>query len=543
MRIYFFSDDTGIKDLANGKRYINDVLLISKDAHNLKTEIDPSRCAYFYSGTDQMNNKFTMGYIIFLDGTTEVMIEGSLNGDGEQQARDIKAMMAKVEAKSRELLNKGKPKITITHIHPFSAEALSNSAKGGDIIVKVVDEKGKPVANKQVFLFTERLNRQNVGSPLVYSEPIQLYSHMWIDGHEISGFPAGFYQNPGDFWEGSVELRTDNNGMATYNYVDHIQYENLEDQLAKFGDAESRIWAFVFDKEHNDLGAHVTMGDNMSVTASSSVTIKFTSDAIIAAVMDVNSPVNVRHGDSNTDIPITSANVPFQINSTDRIRLGPASSVKIVWLSGERLSVAPKWEKFKNAEDITEFTIGTKDMGLLDTAQRYGISGLKYAHYVHLFFMPAVIYYHGAGAAIEHGIVFGIGIKGGEWSLEPGTEIEEVIEPIFIVPHSGILIDLGNNSSSIYTLEGTASVYNKDRSVVNVTTGHKMNVSQDGTFGQVATFSQANLDDEQKKLVEFAGQTSGKPVSPGTGGTSFCPFVSALGVVILLTLVVYYRRR
>jgi len=155
MSIYFFSDDTGIKDLANGKRYINDVLLVSKDAHNLKTEIDTSRCAYFYSGTDQMGNKFTMGYIILLDGTTEVMIEGSLIGDGEQQARDIKAMMAMVEAKSRELLNKGKPTITITHVHPFSAEALSNSAKGGDIIVKVVDDKGKPVANKQVFLFTE----------------------------------------------------------------------------------------------------------------------------------------------------------------------------------------------------------------------------------------------------------------------------------------------------------------------------------------------------------------------------------------------------
>jgi len=48
----------------------------------------------------------------------------------------------------------------------------------------------------------------------------------------------------------------------------------------------------------------------MSVTASNSVTIKFTSDAIIAAVMDVNSPVNVRHGDSNTDIQITSTERP-----------------------------------------------------------------------------------------------------------------------------------------------------------------------------------------------------------------------------------------
>jgi len=180
---------------------------------------------------------------------------------------------------------------------------------------------------------------------------------------------------------------------------------------------------------------------------------------------------------------------------------------------------------------------------MLDTARRYGVSGLEYAHYLHLAFTPAVIYYQGVGAAVEHGIVFGIGIKSGEWSLEPGTEIEEVIEPIFIVPHSGILIDLGNNSSSIYTLEGTASVYNKGRSVVNVTAGHKMNVSQDGTFGQVATFSQANLDGEQKKLVEFAGQTPGKSGSPGTGGTSFCPFVSALGVVILMTLVVYYRKR
>jgi len=62
-----------------------------------------------------------------------------------------------------------------------------------------------------------------------------MYSHMWIHGHEISGFPAGFYQNPEDFWEGSVELRTDSNGMATYNYVDHIQYKNSRISLGNSG--------------------------------------------------------------------------------------------------------------------------------------------------------------------------------------------------------------------------------------------------------------------------------------------------------------------
>jgi hypothetical protein len=541
MTIYFFSkEDIGKQDLENMKRNIDSGFLGVKNLRIISTSVDAVRCAYVYSGTEVGGSKITYGRIVFLDGPTEVAIEGVLRGDTEQQARDLQAMMDKVEAKAKELLKKGKPSITITHIHPFSTEALSDPLKGGDIIVKVVDDKGKPVANKQVFLFTERLNRQNVGSNWIYSEPIQMASHMWVHGHDISGFPAGYYQNPEDFWEGSVELRTDNNGVATYNYVDHIQYSILQDQIDKLGDAESRIWAFVFDKEHKDLGTHVTMGDNMSVTASDSVTIKFTSIAVIAAVMDVNSPVNVRHGDSNTDIPITSANVPYPINSTDRIRLGPASSVKIAWLSGERLSVADKWEKFKSAEDITEFTISTKDMGWLDTARRYGVTGLEYVHYAHLGLMPVVIYYEGGWVALKHGICFTIGTMGGEAVLEPGTEVEEVIEPILIVPHSGILIDFGNNSSSIYTLEGTAEVYRKDGAAVNVTTGHKMNVSQDGTFSQVSTFSQGQLDDEQKDLIEFAKETSG---NKGSSGASICPCASLLAVVMLVTLVVYYRRK
>jgi hypothetical protein len=124
-------------------------------------------------------------------------------------------------------------------------------------------------------------------------------------------------------------------------------------------------------------------------------------------------------------------------------------------------------------------------------------------------------------------------------------EIEPVTGPIYIVPHSRILIDL-DNATTIYTLEGTGTVYNATGTSVEVTTGNKINIVQGGALGPVSTFSENQLGEDQKRLLSYAQRVSVTTASPAsTSKPSSTPakqspapglLVSALAIVAVIHL-------
>lgn len=105
----------------------------------------------------------------------------------------------------------------------------------------------------------------------------------------------------------------------------------------------------------------------------------------------------------------------------------------------------------------------------------------------------------GAIAAIPRIFIIGLNLHG------------QMYDPLVIQPYSTILIDF-DKTATVYTVEGTGRLHNiKDKSTTDVTTGHKISVSPDGTFSHVSKFDRSELSDE---LSYFLDEIEGKPHKP-----------------------------
>ena len=474
------------------------------------------------------------GYRDFYQGLYIVNIHGKLKGVSD---KDAVAMFDKVEAKAMELLAKAFQSslhVTITHYDPFTPEALSDSGhNAGDVIVKVTDKNGNPVSNQNVYLFTEKLHGldfpDNSRSELI---------DLGFSSSDISNIIAGGL--PGYNWDSYEIINTNQYGIATYNYLSGINTSMVTRLLKKYSHADCKVWAAVFDKDP-PIGLGTT-NQQINVTSSDSFTADFKSIAIITRVYSTDpDDQKVRVMSMNNGVPagskaVTNGMTPYGLMSGDEILLEKGDKVDINWLCGYKVHIETArniWQALSDQYTV-KVDIGDKDMGwyqYINQRMTPTVSlgaGLGGTGFWALFSTPNP--YKLGWTAVTTGIALG-------WNVQ-----DKISSPIIVVPRSTFIVDFNNDTSTISTVEGQVTVMNLDNNVVNVTTGHTINISGDGSYGPLNSFEVGNLNSDQQQAIAVTANITQAGTTP-TGSPKASPFLFGFGAVLALVAMGYLKRR
>jgi len=235
----------------------------------------------------------------------------------------------------------------------------------------------------------------------------------------------------------------------------------------------------------------------------------------------------------------------------DKIVIRQYDEVIVQWLSGVTLGFRAKddWEKYK--VDYAVVNIGTTDSGLHD---RITVLANKWSPNASLGALAGVTGWKSLSAEIftkpalwaTLACLYPLGWQYGDnWT-----------NPIAVEPHSQILFDFDNNVT-LWTLEGNATVFTTvNQSTVDVTAGHSMQVSPDGTFGNLTTFKQSDLSpglaslakDMQNSETLAAATPASTQAPPGqlsTGGSGsnskmgeFLRLLAVVATIVVVALII-----
>lgn len=518
----------------------------SKHYRVIQTQDTSSRYSYLGCWQLKPNASYYFGTRVILY-KEKYYIE--IGGDGNYTSdKRLQSAFDKVEACAEAAIDRNsgaekQPTITITHVHPFSKEALRNAAKGGDIIATLKDANNRPMAGKDVYFFimNNRLINlsddalaipvmdQEIGSVLDSSMAVEIMSV--------------------DSWSRFVKVTTDANGIAQFNYLKngYINWENLEKLIKGKGSIFYTVFAYVFNEDPLTASHN---GQKVQKIAYAQTQFNFSGVAVIKEVT-FDDQIQVKKLNSEQIVDVTHYNVPYALIPGDEIRL-KYGYIPIYWLSGEKLMIFPKKDYLEKGHEYATFTIGSKDMGLYHRITMPGCIGnyiKNMAEVLHVTFEGVEMIFEGPLYPLIKIITISGGCYGIEEYIESGEQVTMYpIGDVLIEEHSLILVDFYKDAT-VYTIEGSATVYNKNGSFVNVTTGEKMNITVNGTLGQIHTFNQDQFDDTQKKFINYAKETFGQSDNSGVvNGTEYPVvliggIVALLGVAMLITVVVYKRKR
>jgi hypothetical protein len=398
--------------------------------------------------------------------------------------------------------------LTLVHHGAFDQDVLANQAPAGEITATLKQANGNTVSQANLYFFVEK------GDPNFYSANSQMPIRMPNPLPESAYLEQTMPQLNLEWTQ--CFGGTYNTGVISMNYIqqDLISYSLLLEYI-KFqhplGVGNSmRIYSIAFDLPLSS----VESGAKPKPVATASVDIVYNSIAVVGKITNQVSITSTISGYQQT-LPFTDKNTPCQISPDDVITMPRGSKLTIVWLSGTRMSMEPK-----ASYDECSFSIGMKDLGWMRSIRNLAAKTVTVVEYVHTVHGGYELYLAWAGegaiaakAALLMIVLLPVGIAA-DWLLEPNVESDYSNEAIVMGVHSTILVDQDLNSTSIYTLEGQATLYKNDSTDVAVTTGNSINITQTGVYGPVKPFTTSGLSSDQQALMEFAQvQATTQPTS------------------------------
>lgn len=426
------------------------------------------------------------------------------------------AMLKAIEDRCNELWE-GKTQLSMTHYNAFDPEILDNTARGdkdiavfnehngGDVSVTLQDDSGKPIAGRDVYFFLLGVPENN--NAIVLPDQGEELAAILRDSIPQVKDPGLF-----DSWHRYVKVATNEHGVATMNYVreGYVDYDALEKAIHENGRIIYTVYAYTFKE---DPFSAKGQGRKAQIQSEGSAAIDYKSVAVVRNLYYMSKDPGLDKGifierSEATGGPaedVSVDEVPVNIMPGDVVMLEKDTCAVVDWVSGERFFIKPKGDYFDEGSKYARVQIGNKDLGLY---YRVKFSNAVWAtkmafeagHWGHSFVM---MYVESSGWPIAHAVSITVAIIGAEHGIESSEdlEVQRNAPETMVVPHSRILIDCGGNGS-IYTFEGTASVYDKNGTfIANVTTGNKMMEAGNGTFSPVSGFSQDKVDADQKRLL------------------------------------------
>jgi hypothetical protein len=222
---------------------------------------------------------------------------------------------------------------------------------------------------------------------------------------------------------------------------------------------------------------------------------------------------------------------PHYVYAGEEVFFESNSQVTIKWVLGFGLNAAVK-QGFKDGGTIY---INYADAGSYRAFDRYagnpvvqaivgpGVTGLGF----YLLYTGTTTGAVMIGAPVAIAIGVGIGI------YEIG---KSYLDPLFVQAHSRILIGI-DEGYSVYTVEGTASLYNMDGDTIDVTTGKTATMSKDGDFGEVTSFDESDLSEELRIINDSMAAANGAQSGTSSGQASdgsFSIWLVIGGIVVVL---------
>jgi hypothetical protein len=500
------------------------------------------------------------GERLFYDGGNFCHIEFSLVDKDEWSVRAIAdAVQNKVYEVWAGQSSKPKGTLTITHYHPLSPEALNNPAQypGGELIVRLVDENGRGIEGKKVYLFVEKRYEVQTVFGLQPAEVLIFDSPHNID--EAQTWPLPHFKSlkflggplPNTWYGGYTVLTTDNNGVARYNYLEKgvFKYERLEKYLREDGKAYVKIGAIALDQEipPPDL-FYLYSGKTLKALAYGSITIEFDSVAAIRSIGTTNVSsepmVRVMWTDPSSGAPagtrsVRSGDLPCKLQPGNYVLLDPDDRVEIRWLTGHKVLAGVKPGFIDANRTLAKLYIGVKDLGWYrwigeQASVKAVVGGIAADGVWWLIWAPEV------AEVIVTGLIPS-GFAGGWWVGEQWAD------PILIVPQSTVMFDYEGDRAKISLLEGKVSLINTKNETMKLTPWQAINVSARGEFGPVETFTEEDLSQEQRDAIneiETAQPSppTGSPPATGEERKFPCP-CGAIAVPVLLVTILFARMR
>ena len=562
----FWSQDT--KDLAqlaeeyfNNNAYAYEVTtksnkfkLVSEEGSHISGSVLK---VYWMQGTDS-NKVVLVGHLITASPNALIHIMGyDLGSDFSED--EIAGILSRFEQRARDML--GLMSMDLTQYHPFAAKIASPHV-GGDIVA-TLRNKGAPLQGQKVYFF---LTKESSG--LIYEPGCFVMPNMGA-GFSANGPFAGLIRD-------YAVVETDKFGEATFNYIVSGALKPL--LLGQMLDRHRElpavfvITAVVFDRDPITYWNDKTTKEPQAQVMSE-VTINFDSIARITKIITTDpvqfpKPYIQVKSPGKAYLPINAEQVNgvvskpeglfgYALNLNDQVFPSRYSAVMIQWLTGQTLLFTPKfdWDWANNGE--VSILVGYKDSGMYDrinasAAYFWGMGATGFLGFVTSCKGLSVAAAPGWGVASA--ILGGIGLVGIAVS-----SYDRVTNPLIVQYKSQILFDLGE-TSTIYTVEGTATYYNSDsHTKVDVTTGRKMPITADGKEGTITTFKESELSSGMTSLLKTVRQQLPTASSTSTLNTKASASSSSLkpannlpfewvviaggGVLVLVVLVLLIKRK
>lgn len=422
---------------------------------------------------------------------------------------------------------------------------------GGRIIATVRDARGKPVPNREVFVYVDRGETLHRVLRLGQRTKIEIQSGAGRYQVLKDLFPTISFDN---FWFG----KTDAGGKLHLDYLHgglffdallNFSGENgLARTLLRTGPVRGTVRAALLNKSISE-----TEGDPPEIVSSTSMPVEFSCIARLTHIGSTTGTepkvrimrVDLETGGLISDAKITRGargvgkrNLPRELLPGDTILMDGDDVVHLEWIDGTRMVVMTKpgwlddqswrgWFKGTWLPDgekhppLAMLTICHRDLGWFRAVDKF-IQDKVQAFFVGTVGCTVVgIKYStpGAAASVATGsFVFGWGV---------GQDFQD---PFLVQYRSTILVDtdVRTRQATLYTLEGTGEVANAGHpSPTAVTTGQKMTISGNGQLGTVGKFAHNDLHEglrllakelerpgEQEPVVSVIPREPGQPEQP-----------------------------
>jgi hypothetical protein len=392
--------------------------------------------------------------------------------------------------------------LTVAHYHPFE-ETIPPQFSGGDLVA-VLTQDGDPVPGQKIYFFRDLAAGLNCDPGAFKFVPLRSTT----GGESAGGF--GSEHEIVGLSNDSLNALTNANGLARVNYLEfgRIDYFKLSAEIVEKGECRIPISAVLFD----DLGDPER---EPSIVARTDMVLVFKGVARIVSVgttderkKPAGEAIVVRDGkDVSVKTPQLIKLDPetsyrgYNLHDGDSIILSIYDIVEIQWLGGSHMVFKPNVWYFER-HDMThaQVQLGAQDAGW----GSYIDSWIGYAPF--------------QGALATTGLLAGIySIKTGSTALSAGGTAAGIpgvvllgwnatrgaFSPLLLEHKSEILVDFGDDGPTVYTVEGTATLYDPDDGKsIDINTGQMMALSHDGELGAVEAFDQGGLRQELTDLLD-----------------------------------------
>ena len=366
-----------------------------------------------------------------------------------------------------------KNNLVLRGYQPYFEPQEGNPWRAGDLVATLTDENGKRASGKLIYFYVKL--DTNLGKVLEHRSADTLVDDADVFNYFISPTTGGSYIGHG---------YTNERGYASTNYISCFKPEKFSEIAIKTdGTIKGKITAVVFNSKTKKIGQKAsTYIEIPSVARITNIKSLNKDDAMVRIV-----PVGSKTG--NLMQKVLPNQLPYELLCGDVVLLDESDLIDIHWLTGIKMRIQPKID-FLKKNQLAKVHIEGKDAGWVRTMSS------DFANPFLGLILGGSGFYVGTIHTVTGEI---IGIPG---MFMIGLSIGEYIwEPLIIQFYSTILIDFDENAT-VYTVEGTGRLHNIKDYSTDVTTGHKMSVSPDGTFSQVTKFDRSELSDDLSYFLE-----------------------------------------